>query len=176
MFIILCRSKFPVTFWACKRRSKFRNDAIKLSVDEIKLTVLWATNYANIAIQQALILTFAPRPFEKRTPLVAIGATGALVAIDIACIAGVFWAGESCLFTTTLPLWPAPFDMPNLLLSVGVSTWCFREQKDSRAWRKRLHCTLLSIDNNIWITVEFSSSLIYTPYSQMADTRKKTGA
>ena len=37
---------------------------------------------------------------------------------------------------------PAPLDSPHFLLSSGVSTWRFREQKHSRTRRKRLHCRL----------------------------------
>ena len=36
----------------------------------------------------------------------------------------------------------APFHLPHFLLSFRVSTWHFREQKHSRARRKRLHCRL----------------------------------
>ena len=37
---------------------------------------------------------------------------------------------------------PAPFESPHFLLNFGVSTWRFREQKHSRARRKRLYCRL----------------------------------
>ena len=70
---------------------------------------------------------------------------------NVACSAGVFWAGESLfmfwLFVSAIFDFMTEEDCMGrievvILLSSGVLTWRFREQKHSHARRRRLHCRL----------------------------------